>query len=110
MKQYYQLVREYGKYDLEYVVYEAKKDAQGHIQIAAAPFTLVGNHPDEIQDTLRHIMRDIKANAPVDKSDCNVYHDDTWSGDDLFIVDPEFDAYDTDVDVIRNSYRSSYDE
>ncbi len=86
MQQYYQLVREYGKYDIQYVVYEARKDRYDNISISPAPFILVGNHPDEIQDTLTAIRKDIKTYPPVDRVDCNVLHERMWHDeDDTFV-------------------------
>ena len=98
MRQYYQLVRDYGKYDLEYTVYEARKAPDGGIQIAALPVNLVGNHPDEILDTLRHIMKDIKSNPPVDKADVDIFHENILHvEDDMYLLDPEHDDIDEET-------------
>ncbi len=106
---YYQLVREYGKYDLEYTVYEARKDAENNIQIAAIPFVLVGNHPEEIADTLALIAKDIKKHPPVDKSDCDIFHDTLWhEEDEPFYTDeveePEPSYVDEDIMSGLGSY------
>lgn len=72
---YYQLVRSYGKYDIEYVIHEARKDAKNNIEIAAIPLVLVGNHPDEIRDTITHLLEDMKKHPAVDKDDCDIFDD-----------------------------------
>lgn len=86
-KHYYQLVRTYGKYDLEYVVHAARKDKQNNIEISAIPFVLVGNHPQEITDTLQHIAKDVKENPPVDKQDCDIYHENLYYEDEDYVED-----------------------
>lgn len=107
MKQYYQLVRAYGKYGIEYTVYEAKELDTGEICIAPKPFTLVGNHPEDIEYTLEHIMKDLKRNPPVDKDDCAIWHDSLWHEDDDYFIDPEFDFEDDQLTIYCNR---TYDE
>lgn len=83
MKKYhYQLVRSYGKYDIEYVIHYARTDPKNGIEITAIPLTLVGNHPDEIRDTITHILEDMKKHPAVDKKDCNIFHDNLMYDED----------------------------
>ncbi len=94
MKHYYQLVRDQGRYDLEYTVYEARQGFDGGVQIAAMPLVLIGNHPDEIKDTMAHVARDIKKYPVVDKSDCDIFHDNLLHYTDDSILDEEEDIDD----------------
>jgi len=93
MRHYYQLVKDRGKYDDEYTLYEARTSGKD-VQIAAHPFVLVGNHPDEIEDTLKLIMNDIKKYPPVDKYSCNIFHETMWHDDDEYLLDENLDDID----------------
>lgn len=95
MKYYYQVVRSYGKHDVEYTVYQARKDEAGNIEISDTPIVLVGNHPDEIIDTLNHVEEDMKTNPVVDKM-----HTTPLIEDEV----PELEADETYTDEIRNKY------
>lgn len=86
-KYHYQLVRDYGEYDFEYTIHEATITEDNEVRIAAIPFTLVGNHPEEILDTLKQIAKDMKKHKPVDRQDCDIYHDELWHDNEYFDED-----------------------
>lgn len=86
---FYQLVRDYGDYDIEYTLHEARQTSDGNIEIQALPFVLTGNRIADIVSTLKQIQYDITTRKPIDKSDCNIWHNTLWVDE----LDYDEDAY-----------------
>lgn len=109
-KHYYQTVRKYGKHDFEYVIHEARKDRFNNIEISAIPIVLIGNTIQEIKDTLKLIEKHMKNYPPIDKADCNIFHDNLIYEDDFPEEDEQEDELDEHELYHQYGIDTAYDE